>query len=101
MRVQREGSHLCAGDDAAGRVPSRVQLRFDAQPRRGSRVANERDYRLECLERTTTPILGDVTEETMLDLVPFAGAGRKVRHVDGQLKIISRRCSPAFQARDR
>jgi hypothetical protein len=35
-------------------------------------------------ERTASPILGDVAEQAMLDLVPFARAGREVRDVDAQ-----------------
>ena len=55
--MQREGSHFRVRHDAARRVPSRVQLRFDTQPRSRSRMANERDHRLKRAERTTAPIL--------------------------------------------
>src|SRR2546427_4940743 len=88
MGVQCEGSHLRMRHDAAYRVPSRVQFRFDAQPRRRSRVANKRDHRLEGMERTTAPILGDVTEEAMLDLVPLAGARREMRDVNPEAHVV-------------
>jgi hypothetical protein len=51
-------------------------------------MANERDHRLKGTERTTAPILIDVTEEAMLDLVPLAGAGREVRDVDPETQVV-------------
>src|SRR5437879_5848293 len=88
VRVQREGPHFRVGDDAARRVPSVVQFRFDTQARCRSRMANERDDRLEGVERTTTPILGDVTEEPMLDLVPLAGARWEMRDVNPEAQVV-------------
>jgi hypothetical protein len=68
MWMQREGSHLCVGYHAARRVTSLVQLRLDAPPRGGSRMANECDYRFQGVEYTSAPILSDVAKEAMLDL---------------------------------
>ena len=39
-------------------------------------------------QRGASPVRRDVTEETVLDLVPFAGAGWKVTHVDGQSGLV-------------
>ena len=36
-----------------------------------------------------SPVLGDVAEESVLDLVPFAGARREVAHGDTQPRLIS------------
>src|SRR5467141_2687405 len=88
MGVQRQGSHLRVGNDAARWVLSLVQFRFDTQTRGRSRMANECDDRLEGVERTTAPILGDVTEEAMLDLVPLAGARREMRDVNPEAQVV-------------
>ena len=74
MRVQREVVHLRAGDNAARRVASLVQFGFDAQTGGRAGVADQLDHRLEGAERTAAPILRDVAEEAMLDLVPLARA---------------------------
>jgi len=78
MWVQRERAHLRVGDHAACGIPSRVQLRFDAQPGRRSRMANERDHRLKGVERTTAPILGDgaTSRRTVASAGPTRITGR-------------------------
>ena len=43
------------------------------------------------------PVLRDVTEEPMLDLVPLARARWEVRDVDAQARSLARRCSAVFQ----
>ena len=74
MQCQR--SHLRLADDPTRLVGPLVQLRLDAQASRRLRVSDQLHDRLEGVEWTAAPVLGDVTEETMLDLVPLAGAGR-------------------------
>ncbi len=39
-------------------------------------------------ERTPAPVLGDETEQPMFDLVPLAGARRKVTHPQGDSKLV-------------
>src|SRR2546426_11099982 len=65
-----------------------MQPRFDTQPRRGSCMTNERDHRFKRAERTTAPILSDVTEEAMLDLVPLAGARWEMRDVNPEAQVV-------------
>ena len=86
--MERQAVHLRGGNDDAGRVAALVELGLDAQARGGASVANQFDDRFKRAERTASPILGDVTEEAMLDLVPLAGAGRQVTHGDGEAEFI-------------
>jgi hypothetical protein len=39
-------------------------------------------------KRATAPVLGDETEQPVLDLVPFAGARRKVTDVQGNVQFV-------------
>ena len=77
--MQCQGSHLRLGDDSTRRVGPLVQLRLDAQASRRLRVSDQLHDRLEGVERTAAPVLGDVTEEAVLDLVPLAGATGRVK----------------------
>ena len=61
-----------------------IQLGFDGQAGPRGRVADEIHDDLVADQRTTAPILRDVAEHPVLDLVPLAGPGREVAHVDPQ-----------------
>src|SRR3954466_15009224 len=86
--MKGQAAHLRARDHHAGRVPPLVQLGLDAQSGGGARVPNQGDDSLEGAERTAAPVLRDVAEEPMLDLVPLAGARREMRDVNTQREII-------------
>src|SRR2546426_2012778 len=88
MWMERQAVHLRGGNDDAGRVAALVQLGLDAQARCGAGVANQVDNRFKRAERTASPVLGDVTEEAVLYLVPLAGAGREMRDVDPQAQVV-------------
>ena len=68
----------------AGRILARVQLGLDREPGACADGADELDYSLAISEGTAPPVLGDVAEETVLDLVPLRRAGRDVRHADAE-----------------
>src|SRR6266851_7280347 len=89
MWNQRQRSHLRLGYHLSRRVAPFVQLGLDAQASRRPGVTDQLHDRLEGVERTASPVLGDVTEEAVLDLVPLAGAGREVRDMDTQTQVIS------------
>ena len=61
---------------------------YDAQPGRGACVANQVDHGLEGAQRTPAPVLRDVAEQPMLDLVPLARARREVADVDAQAGVV-------------
>jgi hypothetical protein len=88
VRVQGEVAHLGLGDHEAGLIASLIELGFDAQPGSRSGVADQLDEGLEGAERTPPPVLRDMAEESMLDLVPFARARWEMRDVDGDAQVV-------------
>ena len=88
MRVKREFAHFRAGDDMTRRVAPLVQLRLHPQAGRRARVADQVDDGLKGAEGTASPVLRDVTEQAMLDLVPLAGAGWEMRDMDRQAQVV-------------
>ena len=97
----RRGRASQLGDDEAGLIASLIELGLDAQPRGRAGVADQVDEGFEGAERTAPPVLRDVAEEPMLDLVPFAGARREVRDVNARCRSSARRCRSTFQTRER
>ena len=79
-RVRRDG-------DACWRWP-RVESRSDAESLLGGRVRDQIHHDFMADERPAAPVLGDVAEHPMLDLVPFAGPRRKVAHGDAQPGVV-------------
>ncbi len=65
-----------------------IETRLDAQPLGRSRAADKRDNRLESSERSAAPVSRDVTEETMLNLVPLACSWRKMADMNIQGKFV-------------
>src|SRR5580658_3763659 len=80
--------HLGVRDFDAGGVGSCVELRFDAEPRSGAHAPDQLDDGLVIDQRSSSPVFGDVAEESMLDLVPLGGAGRKVRDADREARAV-------------
>ncbi len=52
------------------------------QPFLGSGAADQLHDDVECLQRYPLPVARDVAEKTVLDLVPFARARRKMAYFD-------------------
>src|SRR5215203_6154654 len=88
MSMQGQLPHLGTRHDHTRPVPSLVQSGSDPQAGDGARVADEGHHRLERAQRSTAPVLRDVAEEAMLNLVPFARPRWKVRDMDRQLQIV-------------
>src|SRR5258708_618469 len=84
MRLYSDASQNGFGHDDANRVPALVESSSDAQARRGGRVANKFHCRLTANEWTTPPVLSDLREEAVLDLVPLARAWREMADADVQ-----------------
>src|ERR1700747_35540 len=83
-----DGSPLGSGGrDALGRIFF-LQLRAHPEAgicgRRGDQLAD----RAIATQWLSPPVDGDEGEETMLDLVPLAGAGRQVANRDRQLELV-------------
>src|SRR5260370_21919208 len=67
----------------AGRIGATIQFRADLQTGACSHGCDQVDNDLVADERSAAPVLCDMAKHTMLDLIPLAGARRKVTHVDG------------------
>ena len=83
-----DGAHLGVADLDAGRISVGVDLALHLQPGVGGRGGDELDDGLIADERPAAPVLGDEREEAMLDLVPFAGAGRQMADGDGDIEFV-------------
>ena len=70
------------GDFDPGWVCIPIPLGLDRPTRLCFGTADKINHDRPTHEWFATPVLGDVTEHAMLDLVPFAGARWKVAHGD-------------------
>src|SRR5437868_6009627 len=80
--LDRESFHLRRLDLLANRIAPTIQSSLHAQPSLRSRIADEVDHRFVGRQRPTTPVLRDVAEEPVLDLVPLARARWEVTDHD-------------------
>ena len=76
--------HLLIGDGHTTWVPLPIDLGPDAQAGPAARRADLAHYGRQIYQRDSAPVHGNVREEPMLNLVPFAGAEREVTDGDGQ-----------------
>ena len=79
-RIALDGklAHLGLADPDALLVRPLVEGALDLQAGLGRGSANELDDRRSTLQRPATPVLSDVAEQPMLDLVPLRGTRRIV-----------------------
>ena len=88
--LNRQGVHLFVGDGLAGLIGGLVQFGMNRQSLYRTRGRDELDDDHAGDQGTAAPILGDVAEHSMLDLVPFARAGRKVPNMQAQPQFIGK-----------
>ena len=69
-----EAFHLGFADLDALAVAARIDCAFDPETGFGRRCSDQLDYGQAIRERPGTPILCDVAEQAMLDLVPLCAA---------------------------
>src|SRR5580658_3952834 len=86
--LEVETRDLVVGDFDRFLVPVAVERGLDAQPRPCPRAPDQAHDRLDALQRSATPVLGDVAEHSVLDLVPLARAGRVVRDCDVESGLV-------------
>ena len=67
-----------------------VERCANAKTRFGGDAADQVDHDLAGQQRPASPVVGAVAEHSMLDLVPLAGAGRKVTDLHGQPQFIGK-----------
>src|SRR5512142_2333649 len=63
-------------------VVTRIKPRSDLQSGRGRHLTDQVDHHRSTHQGTTAPILREMTEHPVLDLVPLARARREVAHRD-------------------
>src|SRR6516165_1937750 len=78
------------GDLVSHRITFSVELSADHQALCRGGVGDQLDDHFVTDEWTTAPVLGDVAEHAVLDLVPLTRPGRKVTHLDRQLQAIGK-----------
>ena len=85
---QRQCLHLFLGHLDARRIFPGVEFGSDLKPGGCPDVPDAVDDGLVRRQRGAPPVRRDVTEEPVLDLVPLAGARRKMTHLDGQSGLV-------------
>src|ERR1700687_1880814 len=71
-------------DLGSGWIGARVKFSMNLQSLRGGCGRNEIDDDLVAQKRLSAPVLTDEAEQSVFDLVPLAGARRKVADRDSQ-----------------
>src|SRR5713226_10361216 len=87
VRLDGEGGHLFIRYRASSRIALGNELALHRQPRFGGGGGNQLEDHRVANARLATPVLADPGEETMLDLVPFAGSRRQVADHDGETRL--------------
>ena len=93
--------HVVLRDFAPGGIFAAIQAAGHGQAFRGRRLGDEIHDRFVVAQWLTAPIGGDEGKEAMLNLVPLAGARRKVADRNGQPVSSANCCSSSFHNRNR
>ncbi len=80
--------HFFAADLAPVRILPTIQTAFDFQPFGRRRLRDQVNDGFIINQRLPSPIEGDEREQTMLDLVPFAGTGSKMTDRNSEPRLI-------------
>ena len=79
---------LAVGNLDAFRIRFFIKPCVDFQPGCRACVADAGDHNLACFKRNALPVPGNVAEQTVLDLVPFACPRRVVANFDDEACLI-------------
>src|ERR1700733_5393850 len=90
------GSKLLIGNLEASLIRVGIQLGVDPQSRLGPRTPDQVHYHRSAHQRPTTPILRDMAEHPVLDLVPLAGPGREMAHGHPQPDLVGESLQSEF-----
>ena len=82
-------------------VGTGVERALDLEPGPCGGRADQLDHGEAVGQRAAAPVLRDVAEQPMLDLVPLRGAGRIVTDVDRQSGLVGKRLQLRFHSRTR
>ena len=81
--------HVLIWDLYARSIERIVNLSLDCQPFLSACVGNEVDDHGSAFQGSTAPVLTDMAEHPMFDLVPFAGARREMTDMNGHIELLS------------
>ena len=87
-RFEFELCHFDIGDFDAGLIAVGVERCLDGKASVGGRICNQVDDNIMTNQRLAPPVLRDMAEEAMLDLVPFASPRRKMSDVQFQADVV-------------
>jgi hypothetical protein len=82
--------HVLIRDFDACAIERIVYLGLNCEPLFSACVSNAVYDLGSAFQSTTTPILADMAEHAMFDLVPLAGARREVTDMDGHVEFFSK-----------
>src|SRR3954465_14818039 len=91
-----EGGHFSGGDLDALLVSVGVQFALDRQAGRCGGSGDQVDHGQAAGQGTATPVLRDMAEKAMLDLVPLRGSGREMAPRDRQPGLVSQFLKPTL-----
>ena len=84
-----EGGHFSVTHFDAFFIDTFIKGTFNFEPSIGRRRTDQLDNGHAIDQRFATPVLGDMAEQTVLNLIPFGCSWRIMVHVDDQ--VLSRR----------
>ena len=88
VRCEVDGGELGVGNLDAFGVFFLIQFSADFEAGLGCRRRDQLNDGAIAPQRLPPPVDGDERKEPMLDLVPFAGAGRQVADRDGSVEFV-------------
>src|SRR5438046_10146717 len=88
VALEVESCHLPLGHLDALWIGVGVEFTADGQAGLGRGTGDHVDYGEAAGERRCAPVLRDVTEEAVLDLVPLRGAGRIMADLEKQAGLV-------------
>ena len=86
-----EFGQLFVGDGDSGFVGLLIEGRANGEPGFCRGTGDQVDDGLVAGQRAAAPVFGDEAEQPMFDLVPLAGAGRKMTNLQSQSEFIRER----------
>jgi len=82
--------HVGVGDFDSRRVGPGIELGFDAESGGRADAPDQLHDGLVIDQGSSSPVFGDVAEESMLDLVSLGRAGRKVRDANREARAVGK-----------
>ena len=98
-QLEIESAEFGVGNLQADRIDASIQFGADLQSCLCRRVRDQIDDDVVTHQWSATPILSDVAEHAMLDLVPLAGSRREMAYPNRNAQVHSQVLDPAMGSR--